>query len=109
MDKELMAKFNEALKAHGRQALSLDEAGQVSGGAAMWEEMSHEEFNSFWMEMTRNFGFNVAHQMFIDATDYKNKTITGGYFDKYTDEQKMDIVLNGFWCMIAGHPEGENH
>ena len=32
MEKEMMAKVNEVLKAHGRRELSLDELEQVSGG-----------------------------------------------------------------------------
>ena len=35
MDKEMMAKINEVLKAHGRLELSMDEAAQVVGGCVL--------------------------------------------------------------------------
>ena len=110
MDKDMMDKVNEAMKANGMRELSLDEMDKVSGGN-MWEEMGYVEFDNFWMGMTRTFGYDVAINMFKDATGYVTYssgtgTAPGGgsaFGDRNSDEDKMGIVLTNFWnCIEQG-------
>ena len=106
MKKEMMDKINEVLKAKGKRELSLDEMDKVSGGN-MWTEMGYGEFTDFWLDMARNFGYDVTIEMFKEATGYVTYssgigTSPGGD----SDEDKMGVVLRNFWgCIEAdnGH------
>ena len=95
MDKEMLAKFNEALKARGRQALSEDELDKVSGGVDTFGGMNESEMRDLFMSLTEQLGFDTAYKMFVDLTGYitfgPQPSLSG------TDLQKMDAVLNGFW------------
>ena len=49
MDKEMLAKINEVLKANGKRELSLDELDQVVGGAGFGSSMfdTHEHVDAY--------------------------------------------------------------
>ena len=112
MDKELMDKINEMLKAQGRQALNMDEAEQVVGGSTavssgpipgtvIWNDkvLTKTEFNNTWMSITANFGFDIAKILFVEATGFVCTETNQQYnfSAKDTDNDKMGIILDRFW------------
>ena len=112
MDKELLAKLNEALKANGKRALSEDELEQVVGGSTaissgpipgtvIWNDkvLTVDEFNNTWMGLTSNFGFDIAKMLFIEATGFVCTETNQQYnfSAKDTDRDKMGIILDRFW------------
>ena len=116
MDKELMDKMNEALKANGKRELSLDEMDKVSGGntavsagptpgTVIWGEKVYTggEFNDFWIDLTNSMGFDVAKRMFADSTGFMCPEMQQQYnFNGYlTDKDKMDCILNQFWTRFG--------
>ena len=114
MDKKMMDKMNEALKANGKRELSLDEMDKVSGGGKMWEEMSYNDFNDFWLSLASSVGYDSTIRLFNDATGYvtysdKSNTGVGGggitTGSVNSDEEKMGVVLREFWGLIdqGGH------
>ena len=69
MDKEMMNKVNEVLKANGRRELSMDEAAQVSGGAgecySIYDIRTEDDawyfVYTFVASMEKNFGKDVTY------------------------------------------------
>ena len=99
MDKELMDKMNEALKANGKRELTLDEMDKVSGGffgedGNPYFGMSQEAFNDSFVELATAIGFNAAHQIFMEMTGYvtyAHKSPSNG-----DDADKMRVVLANY-------------
>ena len=109
MDKEMMAKVNEILKANGRRELSLDEMEQVVGGADfkydgtyvyyMGIKETRDEFSSHIFDMAGSFGAGVTIGYLIELTGYNstdiynaNLTATG------LEAQKvLGVVMDRFW------------
>ena len=66
MDKEMMAKVNEAMKANGMRELSLDEMDKVSGGAKEAPDdfrvcgMTQLEAGSLLQAIVDYFGIDIA-------------------------------------------------
>lgn len=81
--------------------LSPDDLDGVAGGELTWGEMSELECYEIYLELTRNFGFDVAHEMFMAQTGYTTYYRQG--FNQYAtnDEEKMKVVLSNFWDMVA--------
>jgi len=95
MEKEMMDKINEVLKANGKRELSLDEMDKVSGGADTFCGMNEREMYDMFMGLTEQLGFDYAYKMFVNMTGY----VTFGPQPHLsgTDLQKMDAVLYNFW------------
>ncbi len=109
MDKELMEKINEVLKANGKRELNPDELDQVVGGSFSYNkstgmcvvegvEMSGAEFSNLLYGIAGNYGFDMAV-----TTLYK---ITGFWCDEMHSANKatgnqgineMRAVLDLFW------------
>ena len=71
MDKELMDKMNEALKANGKRELSLDDMDKVSGGvdgvtASNGKYFTKKELLEFARDLTQTVGYDVAGKMICE-------------------------------------------
>ena len=71
MDKELMDKMNEALKANGKRELSLDDMDKVSGGvdgvtASNGKYFTKKELLEFACDLTQTMGYDVAGRMICE-------------------------------------------
>ena len=98
MDKEMMAKVNEILKANGRRELSLDELDKVVGGYYVPNtDEEREQLAEMFYAMTDSFGFDVALDMFMETTGY---TTYRHNLSCGTDRDKMGVVLNGYFTML---------
>ena len=97
MDKEMMEKVNEVMKAHGKRELSMDEMDQVSGGlnGDYYNGLTEQEVCDLYYSLTECVGFDVAYQMFMKQTgyDYYNHNAFG---NGATDMEKMAIVLTHY-------------
>ena len=91
MDKEMMAKVNEVLKANDRRELSMDELDKVSGGIIydIRQCQSLEDINSFVYEFLasaeQSFGRDVVADILksqIPSYDVKEYYFNGGDLDK---------------------------
>ena len=101
MDKEMMAKINEALKANGRRELSMEETEQVVGGYYVPNtDEEKKQLIDLAYALTDSFGFDVALEMFMKTTGYDTYRdgVSGG-----TDRDKMGVVLNGYFTMREAH------
>ena len=95
MDKEMMDKINEVMKAHGKRELNMDELEKVVGGSENYTAEEERETNELYLYLARTFGFDVAHAMFVAQTGYQtflNNPVAGN-----TDEDKMSVVLSNYW------------
>ena len=95
MDKEMMDKINEILKAKGKRELSMDELDKVVGGSENYTAEEERETNELYLSLARTFGFDVAHAMFVAQTGYQtflHNPVAGD-----TDEEKMSVVLSNYW------------
>jgi hypothetical protein len=109
MDKDMMDKVNEAMKANGMRELSLDEMDKVAGGLHTDDMTAADkmEFNNTFMAITQAFGFDVAHQMFMEATGYQTY-YKQGHGHSVTDEEKMKLVLDEFWNFTDNYTGGHH-
>lgn len=98
MDKDMMAKINEALKANDRRELSLDELDKVVGGYVPKTDEDKEQLAEMFYAMTDTYGFDVALDMFMQITGYT--TYRAGVKGGGTDRDKMGVVLNGYFTML---------
>ena len=101
MDKDMMAKINEALKANGRRELSMDEMDKVVGGIFIPQtDEEKKQLIDYAYALTDAFGFDVALDMFMKTTGYYTYRdgVSGG-----TDRDKMGVVLNGYFIMREAH------
>ncbi len=97
MDKDMMAKINEALKANGRRELSMDELDKVVGGYYIPQtDEEKKQLIDLAYALTDSFGFDIALDMFMKTTGYDTYRygVSGG-----TDRDKMGVVLNGYFTM----------
>ena len=92
------------------QELSLDDLEQVAGGATYTMdgyEWTEPEFNSFFMELTRQVGFDVAYQFlkiktgFVWENEVHPDVVTTNAYRVSTDEEKMELVLYDFWRIVG--------
>ena len=101
MDKDMMAKINEALKANGRRELSLDDLDKVVSGIFIPQtDEEKKQLIDYAYALTDAFGFDVALDMFMKTTGYETYRygVSGG-----TDRDKMGVVLNGYFTMREAH------
>ena len=71
MDKDMMAKINEALKANGKRELSLDDLDKVVGGYYVPQtDEERKQLIELFYELTDSFGFDIAHGVFMETTGY---------------------------------------
>ena len=95
----MMDKINEVLKANGKRELSMDELDKVSGGTTVTGNYVDEEtMYDLYMALTRLYGYDTAHQMFMAQTGY----VTYEHCPPCdgTDEEKMGVVLCNYWKMV---------
>ena len=101
MDKKMMDKVNEMLKANGKRELSLDEMDKVSGGGdgGMWNELlgNEEKINWFVYELMagieENFGRDVCATYINDM-----------FHDNYLNQEYLSAGLDGLHnklCQVA--------
>ena len=98
MDKEMMDKINEVLKANGKRELSMDEMDKVVGGIFIPQtDEEKKQLIDLAYALTDSFGFDVALEMFMKTTGYDTYRdgVSGG-----TDRDKMGVVLNGYFTML---------
>ena len=101
MDKDMMAKINEALKANDRRELSLDELDKVVGGYVPKTDEDRKQLIDLAYAMTDSYGFDIALEMFMQITGYT--TYRAGVKNGGTDRDKMGVVLNGYFTMREAH------
>jgi len=100
MDKELMDKMNEALKANGKRELSLDEMDKVSGGNQGLEyytlidgsKVTETELTHSFQTLTAQIGYDAAAVMFCEMTGLSKQSI-------HDSSQDINILLNKFYNM----------
>ena len=111
MEKEMMEKVNEVLKAHGKRELSMDEMEQVTGGnsansvTVFGQEMSRDEFDNMMLDTAEQLGYKTAAEMFEMITNFPAYgTYSGERVYASTDRAKMADCLDEFWhTVIYGH------
>ena len=109
MEKNIMEKVNEVLKAHGRRELSLDEQDKVVGGSVEkgptprtvylnGQLIDEVGFNAIFINMTKTAGLDVAIKALYNMTGFSctamRETGTTNPLDA------MDVILNQFWLAI---------
>ena len=108
MDKEMMEKVEEFMKANGRRELNMEEADHVSGGAVNFingNAIEEEDFNNFYYELTKHFGFYVAYDYLCKSTGFHwvNEVYPGVCeFPRNvnSDMEKMSLILFDFWQIV---------
>ena len=110
MDKDLMAKGNEVLKANGRRELSLDELDKVNGGSFTYDPatgictvngrapMTAAQFNDAVRNMARTYGAGAAIGWLRETTGFMGSMANhaGNETGEKADEI-MGVVLDHFW------------
>ena len=115
MDKEMMAKVNEFMKANGRRELNMEEADQVVGGKALPGPEKNTvlidgvvvdcyDFNTAYQAIVSQFGFFVALEVFRRSTGFEctETRSTYNWPGNYSDRDRMDVVLQQFWKIMNG-------
>ena len=111
MDKKMMDKINEVLKANGRRELSMEESEQVAGGSFSYNPtndmccvngkmMSGDEFNTLIFNVGQNFGYTAARDTLYGLTGYMC-TEMGKQFrwdDSSSDMEREGVIMNRFWA-----------
>ena len=99
MDKEMMAKVNEVLKANGRRELSLDEMDKVSGGNVggitvngIWT--SEDEINEMWGQVVNAVGYDVAGDLFCDTYGIAKYEATRVRRGDASDQENMALLID---------------
>ena len=111
MEKEMMEKVNEVLKAHGKRELNMNEMEQVTGGnsansvTVFGQEMSRDEFDNMMLDTAEQLGYKTAAEMFEMITNFPAYgTYSGERVYASTDRDKMADCLDEFWhTVIYGH------
>ena len=111
MEKEMMAKVNEVLKAHGKRELNMNEMEQVTGGnsansvTVFGQEMSRDEFDNMMLDTAEQLGYKTAAEMFEMITNFPAYgTYSGERVYASTDRAKMADCLDEYWhTVIYGH------
>ena len=99
MDKEMMAKVNEVLKANGKRELSMDELDKVVGGYYVPNtDEERKQLIELAYALTDSYGFDIALDVFMETTGYV--TYRNGVKGGGTDRDKMGVVLNGYFTML---------
>ena len=103
MDKEMMEKINEMLKARPRRELTEEETESVSGGAPETVNlggitMSRMEFLEFIQMIHKEIGRDVALDLLLEGIHNLN-------FYRYSDDHITGLYLTygateGFWAMM---------
>ena len=105
MDKELMAKINEALKANGRRELSMDDLDKVVGGESCREYypladgtiVTEGELTTHFRTLANMMGYNATAMIFCDMTGLAHSTISECQSGSGKDIDSMDLLLNRFF------------
>ena len=111
MEKEMMEKVNEVLKAHGKRELNMNEMEQVTGGnsansvTVFGQEMSRDEFDNMMLDTAEQLGYKTAAEMFEMITNFPAYgTYSGERVYASTDRAKMADCLDEYWhTVIYGH------
>ncbi len=105
MDKEMLEKVNELLKANGRQELSADEAEKIVGGEFTLHDdgtctlddntMTCDQFTSLMYAMTKAYGIKAAISWLHKKTEFwcteMGKNAMG------SDAERMEKIMKRFW------------
>ena len=117
MDKEMMAKVNDFMKANGRRELSMDELDQVVGGSFQYDHstgmcvvnggapVTAEAFTDMIFALASNFGFGIALDTLRDITGWNcTDALAGNYSDGIeTGEEamkKMAVIMTKFLACL---------
>ena len=111
MDKEMLGKVNEVLKAHGRQELNIDEQEQVVGGGIAkgvgpgtiyfnGDLIGEADFNAIFISLTKNVSLDVAIQVLHAETGFWDCQMRGDHVASPDPVEEMNIILNNFWLNI---------
>ena len=90
MDKEMMDKANEILKASGKRELCLDEMDKVSGGSPFGEKADEisGKLNAFMKKMVEKYGTNNGAEL-IDMMSYEEKFYMNWLSDEWFEATKF--------------------
>ena len=110
MDKEIMDKVNEMMKASGRRELSMDEMDQVVGGADahdVWingKYYTEGDIYNLFKNITELYGFDIAFDTFCAFTGFsQNEKPKSG-----SDWDMMSTVLCQYW-KVQGRLQETGH
>ena len=91
MDKEIMDKVNEMMKAHGKRELSLDEMDKVSGGVD--PEFEEKAYN-LGMAMVGSFPYDVAASVYCDIFGLSQREAIDFGKGGGSDKDKMGALIH---------------
>ena len=115
MEKEMMEKVNEILKANGRRELSMDEVENVVGGSFSYDRatgmctinggtpVTAREFSNFIYTLASTYDSSVAIDTLAEITGFwdqemaKPKVLSGQEAIDY-----MEIIMAHFWSVWDG-------
>ena len=114
MDKEMMAKVNEVMKANGKRELSMDELDKVVGGSIEKGVgpgtiiyngglIGEAEFNAIYISLTKNVSFDVAIQVLQAETGFWCTQMRGVGNMSSDPVNDINVVLNDFWRVVNEH------
>ena len=103
MDKDMMDKVNEAMKANDMRKLSLDELDKVSGGAGSIRSVDGIWYDEAFVldlgrNMTQQFGYQVAAQILCEKFGY-SKTEISTARRCADDMASIDVLVNTMFKM----------
>ena len=114
MDKEMMDKINEVLKANGKRELTMEEADQVAGGTVEYnpatgmgvidgQEVDVAAFNKYFMDAAKVFGIESAISGFQSVTGWSCSDMGSDCTGLKGAEasSKMGAILNQFWASLG--------
>ena len=91
MDKEIMDKVNEMMKAHGKRELSLDEMDKVSGGVD--PEFEEKAYN-LGMAMVGSFPYDVAASAYCEIFGLSQREAIDFGKGGGSDKDKMGALIH---------------
>ena len=98
MDKEMMAKVEEFVKEYSKRELNMEEMEQVVGGELgglflNGKFVDKETVYDLYLNMTDIFGFEIAADVFCQATGFSTNEIAKAHRGGSSDKENMYTLI----------------
>ena len=91
MDKEMLDKINEVLKANGTRELSLDEMDKVSGGV---DPAYEAEAYKLGMTLIEQFPYDIAASVYCEIVGISQREAITYNIGGNSDKENMKLLIN---------------
>lgn len=91
MDKEIMDKVNEMMKANGMRELSMDEMDKVSGGV---DPAYEAEAYKLGMTLIEQFPYDIAASVYCEMVGISKREAITYNIGGNSDKENMKLLIN---------------